>query len=230
MIGIEERLGLLILAAAGTDGHHLAGARRGGAAGEYRAHDFALGQQPLADGGVDILRILGVEFLQHAVECLVCEVVMILLEGLQQDGAAEFDILRALLGADEAADAGARFAGDDKPLPGRRRRLRPRSHDLHLVAVMQLGAQRHMAAIDLGADAGVSDLGVHGIGEIHRRGAARQRDQIALRREAEHLILEHLELGVLEELLGAAEACSRMSSSSRSQRYWRPSTDGAPCL
>jgi hypothetical protein len=42
---------------------------------------------------------------------------------------------------------------------------------------------------------------VHGIGEIDRRRAARQRDQIALGREAEHLVLEHLELGVLEELL-----------------------------
>ena len=41
-----------------------------------------------------------------------------------------------------------------------------------------------------------------GIGEIDRRRAARQRDQIALGREAEHLILEHLELGVLEEFLG----------------------------
>ena len=33
-------------------------------------------------------------------------------------------------------------------------------------------------------------------------GAARQRDQAALGREAEHLVLEQLELGVLEELLG----------------------------
>ena len=43
---------------------------------------------------------------------------------------------------------------------------------------------------------------MHRIGEIDRRGAARQGDQIALRREAEDLVLEHLELGVLEELLG----------------------------
>ena len=44
---------------------------------------------------------------------------------------------------------------------------------------------------------------MHGIGEIDRRGAARQRDQIALGGEAEHLILEHLELGVLEKFLGS---------------------------
>ena len=43
---------------------------------------------------------------------------------------------------------------------------------------------------------------MNGIGKIDRRCAPRQRDQLALGREAEHLILEHLELGVLEELLG----------------------------
>ena len=56
---------------------------------------------------------------------------------------------------------------------------------------------------DLGADAGVADLGVDRIGEVDRRRAVRQRDQVAARREAEHLVLEHLELGVLEELLRA---------------------------
>ena len=64
------------------------------------------------------------------------------------------------------------------------------------------GAQRQQPAVDLGADAGVADLRMHRIGEIDRRRAARQRDQIALRGEGEDLVLEHLELGVLEELLG----------------------------
>src|SRR5262245_35799950 len=59
-----------------------------------------------------------------------------------------------------------------------------------------------MAAVDLGADAGVADLGMHRIGEIDRSGATRQGDKIALRREAEHLILEHLELCMLKEFLG----------------------------
>ena len=48
----------------------------------------------------------------------------------------------------------------------------------------------------------VADIGVHGIGEIDRGGAARQRDQPALRREAEDLVLEQLELGVFQEVLG----------------------------
>ncbi len=41
------------------------------------------------------------------------------------------------------------------------------------------------------------------VGEIDGRGAARQREQIALGREAEHLVLEHLEPCVLEEFLGS---------------------------
>ena len=36
---------------------------------------------------------------------------------------------------------------------------------------LQLGAQLHHAAVDLGADAAVADLGVDGIGEVDRRGA-----------------------------------------------------------
>src|SRR3546814_10277472 len=43
---------------------------------------------------------------------------------------------------------------------------------------------------------------MNSIGEIHRRRAAWQRDHRALRGEAEHLVLEHLQLGVLQELLG----------------------------
>ena len=64
------------------------------------------------------------------------------------------------------------------------------------------GDQRRELAVDLGADRHIADLGVHRIGEIDRRRAARQRDQLALRGEAEHLVMEQLELGVLEKFLG----------------------------
>ena len=60
--------------------------------------------------------------------------------------------------------------------------------------------QRRDLAVDLGADRHVADVGVHRIGEIDRRRAARQRDQLALRREAEHLVVEQFELGVLQKL------------------------------
>ena len=65
----------------------------------------------------------------------------------------------------------------------------------------ELGQERRDAAVDLGSRRGVADVGVDRIGEVDRRRAARQRDQPALRREAEDLVVEQLELGVLEELL-----------------------------
>jgi hypothetical protein len=70
--------------------------------------------------------------------------------------AAEIEILRALLRADEAAYAGARLAGDDKALPGRRRGLRLRGDDVDLIAVARCAAAK--AGRLFGADAGVADL------------------------------------------------------------------------
>ncbi len=107
----------------------------------------------------------------------------------------------ALLLGDETADAGARLAGDDKTLPLRGRRAAPRRHYLDLVAVLQLIAQRHKATVDLGADAGIANLTMDGIGEIDRGRAARKLDKLALRREAEDLVAIEFELGIFEELV-----------------------------
>ncbi len=63
--------------------------------------------------------------------------------------------------------------------------------------------QRHDAAIDLRTDAGEANARMHREREIYRRRAAGQRDDVALRGEAEHLVVVHFELGVLEEFLGA---------------------------
>ena len=41
---------------------------------------------------------------------------------------------------------------------------------------------------------------MHGIGEVDHIGLSRQRDQLSLRGEAEHLIVKQLQLGMLEEL------------------------------
>src|SRR5882757_9181796 len=121
----------------------------------------------------------------HAVQALVGDFVALLVEGLVQERLAELQVLLALARADEPADGGLGLAGDGEALPGRRRRLGPRGHDLDLVAVGELGAERQHAAVDLGADAGVADLAVHGVGEIDGSRSARQGDQFALGREAE---------------------------------------------
>ncbi len=60
--------------------------------------------------------------------------------------------------------------------------------------------ERHEPAVDLGADAGVADLGVHGVGEVDRRRPDRQRHDATLRREHEDLVLLEVGLQALHEL------------------------------
>ena len=119
-------------------------------------------------------------------------------------------MLVALRMAQIAADFRPRASRHDEALPERRRRLLLRADDLDLIAILQRRVQRRMDAVDLGADRGVADIGVDEIGEIDRRGAARQRDQHALGREAEHLVLIEGELGVLVELLRALAALQQI--------------------
>ena len=66
----------------------------------------------------------------------------------------------------------------------------PGGQDLDLLAIAELVGQGHDAAIDLGAAATVSDIGVYGIGEIQWRRALRQIDNAALRRQCIDPLLE----------------------------------------
>jgi hypothetical protein len=72
-----------------------------------------------------------------------------------------------------------------------------RGDDLDHVAALELGAQRHRLAIDLGGHAVVAHVAVDGVGEVHRRGAARQRQDLALGREHVDRVGEQVDLDVL---------------------------------
>ena len=76
-------------------------------------------------------------------------------------------------------DLGARAAGAHEVEPGRVRARVRRADDLDHVAALQLGAQRHRLAVDVGGDAVVADVGVDRVGEVDRRRAARQREDLA---------------------------------------------------
>ena len=156
----------------------------------------------VADGDVEVVAAGGLQRLQRGVEHFFGAVDAFLAERLGQCGAAGVDVALALLLGDVAADAGAGLAGDDEAFPGRAGGAAAGGHDLDLVAVLQLVAKRHQAAVDLGADAGVADHAVDGVGEIDAGGAARELDQLALGREAEDLVLVELELRVLQEFVG----------------------------
>ena len=195
---------------------------RAGAAHAAQGHDVVVGlrrawlvvaaqgidhqttvQRTLADRRQEVVHALLVEALEHALETLFAQGHPLALGGALQQFAPVRDVVVALPRAQEPPDARARLAGDHEAFPGGRRAGALAGDHLDLVAVVQPGAQRHQTAIHLGADAGVAHLRVDGIGEVDRRRALGQGDQVAARGEAEHLVLEHLELGVLEEFLGS---------------------------
>ena len=105
--------------------------------------------------------------------------------------------------ADETAHSGARLAGGDEAQPARLRVLRLGRQDFDLVAILKHRSQRDDAAIDLGADGAVAEVGVDGISEVDRGRALGQLDQLALGREGEDPVLVHRHPGMLEQLLGA---------------------------
>ena len=164
-------------------------------------HHVARADIAVADGDVEVVDARQLQHLQRRLQRPFRTIHPGRAERLGQFGAADIDMFFALLLMHEAADARARLAGDDEPLPLRRRRAAAGGHDLDLVAVLQLVAQRQQPAVHLGADTGIADLAVHGIGEIDRRRAARQLHQQPLRREAEHLVVVQFELGVLQEFV-----------------------------
>ncbi len=77
------------------------------------------------------------------------------------------------------------------------------NQNFDLVAIVEQGAQRNHAAVDLGTDRLVAERGVDGVGEIDRGRTLGQLDQLALGREGEDPILIHCHPGMLEQFLGA---------------------------
>ncbi len=105
--------------------------------------------------------------------------------------------------ADEAAHPGAGLAGGDEAQPRRLGVLRLGGEDFDLVAIFEDRAQRDDAAVDLGADGLVAEVGVDRISEVDRGRAFGQLDQLALGGEGEDPVLVHRHPGMLEQLLGA---------------------------
>src|SRR5271168_163230 len=100
-----------------------------------------------------------------------------------QQFAAEVGGLVAFVQVDPVADfaAGARAAHEAEPVAaGRVVLLRD---DLDHVAIRKRVTQRHHLAVHARADALVADFGMHGVGEVHGSGAARERDHFPLGRE-----------------------------------------------
>ena len=155
----------------------------------------------IADGDIQFLDRRDLQRLQRWFQRPLRPIDAGLAERLGQFDLAGLPALLTLFLVDEPPDPRPSLAGDDETIPLRRRSATAGRHDLHLVTVLQMMPQRHQPAVDLGADAGIADLAVHGIGEIHRRRAPWQLDQLAFRRETEHLVGVEFQLGVFQKLI-----------------------------
>src|SRR6185436_11270330 len=116
----------------------------------------------------------------------------------------EFDRLDPLLAANQVLDFVPRVRRVDEVQPVAARLVAGGRHDLDDVAVAEVGAERHHLAVDARADALMSDVGVHGVREVDRRRAARERLHLPLGRERVDLLGVELDLQVLDELLRIA--------------------------
>src|SRR5690606_32086747 len=124
------------------------------------------------------------------------------LELLLEEPAAVPGGLPALL-ADPVADAAARRVRDAELHPVRARRLLRRGQDLDLVTGGEVCRERTARPAHRRPDAVDAALGVELEGEVDGRGAAREREEVALRGEDVDLLVVEVELELLDELAGA---------------------------
>src|ERR1035437_4579562 len=173
--GSRPGLGDLLLDDAGSDfGEHLAG-----------------GELAVAEGGVQVFHLAEPVLSGHALHVGLGHLAKLDAQAagfLFQVFLADFDGLHALAGVDQVLDLVARARSLDEGQPVFAGLMAGLGHDLDDVAVAQNGAQRHDAAVDLGAHAGAAHIGVNGVREIDGRGVARQHDHFAARREGVGLL------------------------------------------
>ena len=182
----------------------------------HRRSDHVVDRQlAAAHAGKHLLDRLLCEAVQPLLDLVVREFLTDPAECRHQQSPAELRILLAQGLARRAADGRSRLAGDGDALPCGRRRLALGGQHVHLVAVPELRCERHLPPVDHCPHAGIADVGMHRIGKVDRRCAARQSDQTPLRREAEHLVLEQLELGMLQKFLGVVALQQRIDETAQ---------------
>ena len=113
-------------------------------------------------------------------------------EGVIEQAAPEAYGVVALKVFQQLANFGARFRADDKVQPCGVRTCARRGDDFHRLAAGERLRQRIRLAVDAGADAGMADVGMHRVGEIHRRRAGGQFDNAPFRGENVNFIREQI--------------------------------------
>ena len=100
------------------------------------------------------------------------------------------------------ADAAAGLAGYHKAEPGRIGPGARCSNDFYRLAALQRLAQRGQVAVNTTGHRGVADVGMNGVGEIHRRCPAGQFHNPAFGSEHVDFVREQVDLHVFDELHG----------------------------
>jgi hypothetical protein len=138
--------------------------------------DHVLGRRmAVAHGGVQRRHVGVVKFLRHRHQRVVRHHLLqrqvLLPHGAGELVLALFDRLFAALLGEPLADLVPCPRALDEALPilAGTGALRLGREDFHPVAVAELAVQRDQLAVDPGTDGAVADLGVHRIGEVHRR-------------------------------------------------------------
>ena len=115
---------------------------------------------------------------------------------------SDFRDFSALFQAHGAPDSGARLAGHDKPQPAHLRLGILALQDFDHVAIIELGAKRHMPPVDLCTDGCAAQIGVNCKSKVDRRRALRQLEERALGGERKDTILVDRHARMLEQFLG----------------------------
>ncbi len=108
----------------------------------------------------------------------------------------DFQILQIL------TDRSAGLCGGNEVHPGRVW-LRPLcGNDLDGLPVLELGAQRNQAAIDLCCDAPIAHVGMHRVGEVDGSGTAWQALDVTIGCKYVHLVGKEIDFDGFQKLLG----------------------------
>ena len=119
---------------------------------------------------------------------------------------AKADRIVALKVFQQLTDLGARFRADDKVQPGGVRASARRGDNFDSLTAGERLRQRIGLTVDARADAGMTDIGMHRVGEVHRRGAGRQFDNAPFRGENVNLIGEQIGFYALDKFKRATGA------------------------
>lgn len=131
-----------------------------------RAQHIQRGNLAAPDGSDRVFHILLRQTMQHGLQRFPGEGLAGALEGALQNAITEAGILLADRHAGGATNGRTGLARHHHLFPCGRRHLHARADDLHLVAIVEPGHERHDPPVDLGANRCVADIGVHRIGEI----------------------------------------------------------------